>query len=397
MNRQLHRHPFHRSTFLLLAIATLSPICAEPPSILSIFRKKQPLSDESLELKVEHGPWLILAATLPGEGAKDKSIALAREVRNTLNIPSFVMEKSTGAPTTLATRERIKTDRSGNVIPYDLAVRYANGGQEKVYVVLVGEFSSIDDPRIKETLQAVRMAHPHALESQQTAGSAQESQADSNNWLVQKYRSWMWTRTDRKDDLGPMGAAFVTRNPLLPDDYFEAPKVDDFVVSLNKNVEHSLLDCPSKFTVRVASFTGHQVTDFGNGSAASKMDETTDALDKAAWKAHKLTEALRSEGEQAYEFHDRFGSYVMVGGFDSLGSEPAPGQFRYNPAITETLNKWCGYRVVDTQDPVTGARGRTNSLKSLDKIPFDIEGKPMAVPRAETSKLYHGSLLGGRN
>jgi hypothetical protein len=52
---------------------------------------------------------------------------------------------------------------------------------------------------------------------------------------------------------------------------------------------------------------------------------------------------------------------------------------------------------VDTQDPVTGARGRTNSLKSLDKIPFDIEGKPMAVPRAETSKLYHGSLLGGRN
>jgi hypothetical protein len=37
---------------------------------------------------------------------------------------------------------------------------------------------------------------------------------------------------------------------------------------------------------------------------------------------------------------------------------------------------------------------KIKSVKSLDSIPFDIEGKPMAVPRASTSKLYGGSLLG---
>lgn len=394
MNQHSPQRNCLRYVVFVFAMSLMVPAVAEPPSILGMFRKKQPLSDESLTLKAEHGPWLILAATLPGDDARVKSVSLAREIRSKLNMPSFVMEKATGVTQTLATRERIKTDYAGNVVPYELAVRYANGGQERVFVVLVGEFSSIDDPRIPEILQQVRTLQPEALVSKPTDASDAEKSA-SNNWMVQKYRSLMWTRTDRKDDLGPMGAAFVTRNPLLPDDYFEAPKVDDFVVDLNKNVEHSLLDCPGKFTVRVASFTGRAVTDFGNGSRASELSETTDALDRAALKAHKLTEALRREGEEAYEFHDRFGSYVMVGSFDSLGQELASGQFQYNPGITAILRARCGYRIVDTRDPSTGAMGKTTSLKSLDKIPFDIEGKPMAVPRAATSKLYRGSLLGG--
>ncbi|MCA9133418.1 MAG: hypothetical protein KDA45_09695 [Planctomycetales bacterium] len=383
---------------LVLGLAAVAPsvLCAEPPSILSMFHRKLSLADESLVLKPEHGPWLILAATLPGTDAKAQATELAREIRSSLNLPSFVMEKASGVATTLATRERIKTDDAGNVIPYDLAVRYANGGQERMFVVLVGEFTSIDDPRIPDALQAVKRAHPASLSAAQGAAEQANGETGGNSWLLQKYRSMMWTRSDRKEGFGPMGAAFVTRNPLLPDDYFEAPKVDDFVADLNKNVEHSLLQCPGKFTVRVASFTGRQVTDFGNGSRASKLSETTDELDQAAWKAHKLTAALRREGEEAYEFHDRFGSYVMIGSFDRLGQELAAGQFQYNPGIVALLQKWCGYRTVDTRDPVTGAMGKVTSLKSLEKIPFDIEGKPMAVPRAETSKLYRGSLLGGR-
>ncbi len=392
-----HKHCARCAVACLFALGFATSAMADPPSIFNMFRQKKPIADESLELKVEHGPWLILAATLPGEVAKPKAIALAREIRETLHIPSFVMEKSTGVATTLAKRERIKNDRDGNPIPYELEIRYANGGQENVWVVLVGEFTDNDDPRIAETLKTVRNAKPAALAANNKSSSADTAKAEeSNNWLVQKYRSVIWSRTDRKDDFGPMGAAFLTRNPLLPDDYFEAPKVDEFVANLNKNVDHSLLACPGKFTVRVASFTGKQVTDFGNGSPASKMSDPTDALDLAALSAHELTTALRREGQEAYEFHDRFGSYVMVGSFDSLGQEMSSGQFQYNAAILQVIDKWCGYRVVDTRDPASGATGKKTSLKSLDKIPFDVDGKPMAVPRAATSKLYSGALLGGR-
>ena len=55
---------------------------------------------------------------------------------------------------------------------------------------------------------------------------------------------------------GPMGAAFVTRNPLLPEELFVAKGIDPFVYEMNKDLPHSLLKCPGKYTVRIASFRG---------------------------------------------------------------------------------------------------------------------------------------------
>lgn len=381
----------------MVAFSTSLSVLADPPSIMKIFRPKQTLAEESLELKPEHGPWLILAATLPGADAKPQAVALAREIRGQLKLPSFVMEKMTGVAPTSMKRERIRNDRNGNPVPVNLEVRYANAGQESVYVVLVGEFADLNDPRIPDTLETIRTAHPAALKDDAPEAGDDAKNASSSNWLVSQYRSKLWSRNARKEKAGKMGAAFVTRNPLLPDDFFEAPKVDEFVANLNEEVEHSLLDCPGKFTVRVASFTGREVTDFGNGAQASKLPgETTDELDVAALKAHQLTEALRQKGVDAYEFHDRFGSYVMIGSFDSLGQELTSGQFQYNPGIVEVNAKWCGYRVVDAKDPVTGVVRKATSLNSLDKIPFDVEGKPMAVPRLATSNLYRSALFGHR-
>lgn len=381
----------------LVAYSTSLSVLADPPSIMKIFRAKQPLPDESLELKPEHGPWLILATTLPGADAKPQAVALAREIREQLKLPSFVMEKTTGVAPTSIKRERIRNDRNGNPVPVNLEVRYANAGQESVYVVLVGEFTDLNDPRIPDTLERIRTAHPAALRDDAPEAGDDAKNASSSNWLVSQYRSKLWSRNERKEKAGKMGAAFVTRNPLLPDDFFEAPKVDEFVANLNKDVQHSLLDCPGKFTVRVASFTGREVTDFGNGAQASKLpSETTDELDVAAFKAHQLTEALRKKGAEAYEFHDRFGSYVMIGSFDSLGQELTSGQFQYNPGIIEVNRKWCGYRVLESPDSATGAIRKVQSLNSLDEIPFDVEGKPLAVPRLATSNLYRNSMLGIR-
>ena len=394
-----------RRSALLLCIAVtamsfaVTNICtAEPPSIFRMFKPKKSLKDAQLTLKPEHGPWLILAATLTGADAETKANALARELRASLRLPCFVMTKTIGSPENLAVYSRKLIDQNGQQSDYKLKLKYANGSQEqRAFAVLVGEFTSIDDTRLTETLKRVRYTHPQTL-----AGKSErqpDSDEDESSWVVKQYRSLIWSRTDRESNRrkGKLGAAFATRNPLLPDDFFQPPKVDKFVEALNREswVSYSLLDCPGRFTVRVASFEGKEVTDFGNGHQASRMDGISDALDRAAQQANKLTVALRKKGEEAYEFHDKFGSYVTIGSFDAIGTE-FQGSFRYAPEIQQIVAAHCGYRNVQVRDPATGAIGYKQSLNSLERIPFDVEGKPMAVPRVSTSRLYSGSLLGSR-
>ena len=43
-----------------------------------------------------------------------------------------------------------------------------------------------------------------------------------------------------------MGSAFVVTNPLLPPEYFNSAGVDKLVLEMNKEVPHSLLECPGK-------------------------------------------------------------------------------------------------------------------------------------------------------
>lgn len=390
---------FAIAALLAMSALNLDVLAADQSSILSMFRKKQPEGNaETLLLKAEHGPWLILAATLSGNDAQQQATELANEIRSDLRLPSYILEKTFDNSGVLGSTTQLVNELDGSTTQYRAWTQYANSSNEKVFAVLVGEFSSTEDPRIKPTLEKIRTASPKALTPKNSQAENQEADnKDSSNWLVQQYRSVIWSRTQRRDnqEKGPMGAAFVTRNPLLPDDFFQAPKMDDFVLDLNKQVEHSLLECPGRFTVRVASFYGYASTDL-IGGGKSQTNETSSALDRAAEKANKLTLALRARGEEAYQFHDRFGSYVTIGSFDELG-DPAPGGgFNYDPQMLAIIKKHCGYRTVTVKDPATGAISNRQSLNSLEKIPFDIDGKPMAVPRKETQGLYRGALLGGR-
>src|SRR5687768_5618467 len=108
-----------------------------------------------------------------------------------------------------------------------------------------------------------------------------------------------------------MGNAFVTRNPLLPEDYFVAPGLDPLVLDMNCGVEFSLLDCPGQFSVRVATFRGESTMDLtkmgtesGSPFHTGLFNGEPSKLELAAEKAHKLTVALREQKIEAYEFHD---------------------------------------------------------------------------------------------
>ena len=128
-----------------------------------------------------------------------------------------------------------------------------------------------------------------------------------------------------------MGNAFLASNPILPAEFFTAAGVDKLVLDMNKEVPNSLLDCPGKFTIKVATFTGSSLIDQRKIREVSQGRKMEFSLQEAAEHAHLLTNELRKLGFEAYEFHNREQSIVTVGGFNQITSRP--GQPVDNPQV----------------------------------------------------------------
>jgi hypothetical protein len=151
---------------------------------------------------------------------------------------------------------------------------------------------------------------------------------------------------------------------------------------MNKGVTHSLLDCPGKYTVKVATFTGAVVLDQQEIQKIQNGDKPFDSsLTKAAEKAHELTEALRIKGYDAYELHDRYASIVTVGSFDSVGTPRSDGKTEINPKV-HAIMKAFGGEPVKNAGQASGAM----AMKSLAGINFDIQPIPVEVPKRSISR-----------
>jgi hypothetical protein len=186
---------------------------------------------------------------------------------------------------------------------------------------------------------------------------------------------------ESRKQTGPLAHAFITRNPLLPEDYF-APKggLDELVVKMNQNVKYSLLDCPKKYTLQVAHFTGEVIINQNDiraieSGARAGPESTNQGLAEAAEKAHELTNALRMKGWEAYEFHDRYASLVTVGSFDSVGTPRPDGKIEINPQLHQLIEIFRGESA-----SVAGKPGAIH-LRSLVGIFFDAQPIPVEVPK----------------
>ncbi len=391
----------------MICLSFFSNIEAAQPSVFNIFRPSnaaEQVSDSELELKAEHGPWLILAKSLVGPESQQKAQELAREIRQKYRLNAYVLPK--------------QFDYSQSVLGSGIE---ANGQQRKmkhlndekfdVYGVLIGDFDSFDNPKIKETLDRIKKLEPQALNGKESPKGNESPVATYKRWLRKNSESGK-----SKPD-GPLAGAFVTRNPLLPEDYFQSPKVDKFVRSLNQNAEHSLLDAKGRFTVRIATFRGNASVVLKDSRAEKQATDglTGETLERAALQANLAARLLRQAGFDAFEFHDRNLSVVTVGSFDSLGSENAQGQFVYASDIRQTIQEFGGakgyqnsqlgpvpvaktlldvvnYRKIP--ELMSGTEAEKMALVKKYSIPFDLDPKAMAIPRPETSKLYSNSLLG---
>jgi hypothetical protein len=393
-----------------IALGTIcaGSLLADPPSVFQFLRqdKVEAKADKEYKLTEDNGPWLILAATFEDTDAQQKANALALELRQKYRLKAYI--HSTKFDYTKSV-EGSGFDEFGN----PKRMKYRDDRAFDGYAVLVGDFSSIESPDLEEAKNTLKYANPQVLGGD---GDPRSTNFDTaSKWIAGLRRSISQKEGEKNGQKrGPM-RPFVTRNPLLPDDFFQPPKIDDFLRKLNKDVEHSLLECPGRFTVKIATFRGNEGVAMGN----TKEEELkiSDGLDRAAEMANLAAATLRNEGVEAFVYHDRTSSIVTIGSFDSIGQNDAQGNFHYHPGIQPVLKTFSAQTVQQTQygsvpvaktllDVVPASRipelsrekDKRANLKAVKKyaIPFDPQPKVIAVPKAESKSLYSGSLLGSR-
>jgi hypothetical protein len=315
-----------RITLAVAAVALASPASAQFWNPFASKPKEAPAqraaapaaaahAPGSFQLTQQSGPWLILATTFSGEGAEGQARDLCAEIQKTQRLPAYVHEMTFD----LTDNEPVGrgVDRYGAPV----RMRYRTGSKRQEWAVLVGNYPSVDDTIAARDLMAIKSAKPQTLEIDES-GHTNQNLANTRVMLA----SW----TEKDEQGGPMRAAFMTRNPLLPDSYFAPKGVDKFVEKMNKEFEHSALKIPGKQTIRVATFRGRGTLVGASQSRSSKSrrkNAENDPLMEAAENAHLLCEEMRSKGWEAYEFHDTTESWVSVGSFDSVvdgSGQPLP-------------------------------------------------------------------------
>jgi hypothetical protein len=400
----------------LLVVASLSGLTVlaisayahaqNPFSSFRLFKQVEADLNNAYPLTKTNGPWMIMAATFAARGGRDAAESerlrqeafgqaqeLVHELRKEHKLEAFTFARKIDLEDAVEGRGIDPRGRPRRM-------RYQHKPSTHEIAVLVGNYSAIDSPEAERDLKIVKDCDPKSLDlealqkqnrrtyqqlvayrlSQKTVTADQFKSLNPAN-LFQTAKNVQINNATRQS--GPMGSAFVTRNPLLPQEDARTPHVDKVVYEMNKDVKHSLLNCPGKYSVQVATFTGAVIMDqkkireLENGQ--THMDSR---LDEAALRAHELTEALRLKGYEAYEFHDRGASIVAVGSFDSAGAQRPDGKLEMNPAMLQVVRTF-------GPDPLTGRP------KAVMNIPLDLHPAPVLVPQRSVSSDYIGAGLFG--
>jgi hypothetical protein len=353
---------------LVLAVVTAAvpfPVAAEGPwASLIPFKRVEADPRKPYSLTEEHGPWLILAATFSGDRAEKQARDLVLELRSRFKLPAYIHKQTYDYTEKLPGRPTPKGDKWTNM-------RYLHAARYDGIAVLIGNYRSVEDAELEKTLERVKQLRPDCLSKDSGAGQ------EATSPFGDVKRRVSGTAKSR----GPLATAFVTRNPLLPEELFAPKGIDDFVARLNSGVKYSLLDNPGRFTVCVATFRG-ETTINQREIRENRARQLTDKLEIAADKSHRLTMALRERGVDAYEFHDREESIVAVGSFESEGNLLPNGAIEINPEMYKIVEQ---YRAMPREIP---GRGVAMQPRSLAGITFDLQPLPMPVPRRSVAADY---------
>jgi hypothetical protein len=304
-----------------------------------------------------NGPWLVMAATFSGEGAEQQARELALEFRQEYNLPAYLHQM---------TFDYSDQSPGRGLDQYGAPVRRRYQRDEVLeHAVLVGDFPAIDDPEAQQLLKRIKTMQPDTLNPEQ--GKTAQTMAQIRRWEDQVLEK---LGKDRKR--GPMAQAFLARNPLLPREYFVPQGLDPFVVKMNRGVEHSLLDCPARYTVQVATFRGTTVLETSAKSTESSgigwplKKQERSPLVEAAENAHLLTQELRAHGWEAYEFHDRTESLVTIGAFDQVAQRLPDGRVVPTQQVQRIIETF-GAQYDTPADPLTDIGNDAATQRRVDE------------------------------
>lgn len=356
-------------TFLVAAVGIGRANAAPDWKSLSPLKRVDADPKKRYWLTEDHGPWLILAATFSGPVGEKQAHQLALELRKDLGLPAYVHRQNYDYTETV---EGLGVTSKGE----PKKMRYLHGTKYDGFAVLVGDFQTVDDPRLTKVLDTVKYARPKCLE---ITGEQPVAQRMAVFREIQRRIS----PNEKQRNKGPMGSAFAARNPLLPEEFFAAKGPDPLVVSMNKDAEFSLLSCKGRYTVQVATFKGASTMKLKEIDALEDSQDVSDRLHQAGEKAHRLAAALRRKGVEAYEYHDRYQSIVTVGSFDVLGKDVPGGAIDLDPRILKIMQTYGA-----EQKQIPGLPTRGLQPKSLNGIAFDVQPQPIETPRVSIAAQY---------
>ena len=365
-------------------IAGASHVDAAPPwEKVSIFQRIEADPDKSYPITENQGPWIIMCASFAGDQAEAQAKELVHELRTRYKLRAYThsidFDFSKGT-----------TGKGVDQYNQPRRMRYRVEKMKEI-AVMVGDFQAVDDPQAQKVLKKLRTAQPDCLDTDKRLkeGKGEYRTLANLRRMQQEVHRLVGLEQEPR---GPMGQAFITTNPLLPDDYFVPKGLDEVVLQMNEPVKYSLLNCPGKYSCKVATFTGSVLIDQKLIQDVEKGKKLPSRLEEAALKAHNLTMALRAKGYEAYEFHDRYSSIVTVGSFNAVGTPRADGQIELDPRLHALMETFSAPKQLMPGQ----AAPKVGKPITLIDIPFDIQAMPVEVPRRPISKSYDRPLFSSR-
>jgi hypothetical protein len=275
----------------------VKPAAAAVPELTPANDLKPPtiaLPSEPIEpylLTKSDGPFMVLAKTFRGVDAERMALALCKELRNDFGLPAYILRK--------------KDFPGGSMI---------RGTPPTVPSEVVAP-----DIKMPEKIRTLDEASVLVGNEKTLAGS--EKLWREVKKLKPKCLSGMSSPYPWRSGLS---SALRTTNPYVPAQLlFPRPK-DKLIVLMNTGLR-SIANCPGRFSLQVADFSGRSTYQFNAQELPFHLlsDLKNSPLRKAHDDAEKMAEKLAKApeiqqiGQPVYVYHDRTTSKVFIGSFNS--------------------------------------------------------------------------------
>lgn len=292
------------ATALIAGLTVLSSTAAYAKPIEAVKGKQYRLTKK-------HGPWMVMVASFheppadrKGEGISPEEAAnqLVYELRMK-GIPAYTFSQEDVV-------DEIQTVSARNPEKSSVGQYIAQNGSISV---LAGNYETPEDGVAIKTRKFIKAYKPELLE---------DEEATSGGGIIHKLKNGGLYRTTPGRP-GPLSGAFLTMNPLLSTEDLKTIRRDPELLQWNQKGNYSIQENKGKYTLVVASFYGRsKVSKDPTAQIDVKAEQShMEDIAKRAWELAGALRHAKSNGYdrdyEAYVFHDRYGSVVTVGSFDS--------------------------------------------------------------------------------